>query len=194
VPLDDPPVSLEGFPSLSVSGQLYRIHRSDHDPLYFSSTGESRFDLLAPRGTLYTAQTPVGAFLEVFRGRLIPSAEVAARSLTRLDRTGDLLSLADCTSPEARGFGITAAIHSTADYDLTQRWALAFADAGFDGIYYLVSHDPSAGEHGIALFAEVPTRSHLPIGGIGGIASTPVPDDLVAEVQRRFRLLVLPSR
>jgi hypothetical protein len=194
VPLYDPPASLDGFPSLSVSEQLYRIHRSDHEPLYLSNTGESRFDLPAPRGTLYTAQTPVGAFLEVFRGRLIPSAEVAARSLTRLDPTGDPLSLADCTNPEARGFGVTAAIHSTLDYDLTQRWALAFADAGFDGIYYLVSHDPGATEHGIALFAEVPTRPRLPIAGIGGIASTPIPDDLVAEVQRRFRLLVLPVR
>src|SRR5439155_16045864 len=121
------------------------------------------------------------------RGRLIPSAEVAARRLTRLDRTRDRLLLADCTNPGARGFGITAATHSTPDYDLTQRWALAFADAGFDGVYSLASHDPSAGEHGIALFAEGSPR--LPIAGIGSTASAPIPDDVVAEVQCRFGLL-----
>jgi RES domain len=184
VPLTDPPASLAGFPSLSLSGTLYRIHRSDHDPLYLSNTGAGRFDLPAPRGTLYTAETPVGAFLEVFRGRLIPSAEVAARTLTTLTRTGTPLALADCTSPGARAFGVTAAVHSTPDYELTQRWAFAFAEAEFDGIYYLLSHDPSAEEHGVALFADV---SSWPQG------STPIPDDLIAEVQRRFGLLVVAA-
>jgi hypothetical protein len=189
VPLGGPPASFDGFPSLPTSGRLYRIHRSDPDPLYFSSTGAGRFDLPAPSGTLYTAETPVGAFLEVFRGRLIPSAEIAARTLTTIARTRDRLVLADCTNPGARAFGVTAAIHSTPDYDLTQRWALAFAEAGFDGISYLVSHDPSAGEHGIALFADV----SKPLRGIGSTGSTPIPDDLVADVQRRFGLLVVPS-
>ena len=184
MPLGDPPASLDGFPSLSTVGNLYRIHRSDHDPLYFSSTGAGRFDLPAPHGTLYTAETPVGAFLEVFRGRLIPSAEVAARTLTTLTRTGDPLALADCTDPGARAFGVTAAVHSTPDYELTQRWTLAFAEADFDGIYYLVSHDPSAEEHGVALFAGVSSWPRR---------STPIHDDLIAEVQRRFGLLVVPT-
>jgi hypothetical protein len=184
VPLGDPPASLDGFPSLSSFGNLYRIHRSDHEPLYFSNTGAGRFDLPAPRGTLYTAERPVGAFLEVFRGHLIPSAEVAARTLTTLTRTAERLVLADCTSPAARVFGITAAIHSTPDYELTQRWALAFAEAEFDGIYYLVSHDPSAEEYGVALFADVSSWPQ---------SSTPIPDDLLAEVQRRFGLLVVPA-
>jgi RES domain len=142
-----------------------------------------RFDLPGSRGTLYAAATSVGAFLEVFRGRLIPSAEVAARSLATFTPTSEL-RLADCTHPEARRFGVTAAIHSTPDYALTQRWALAFADAGFDGIYYLVSHDPSAGERGVALFAGA---------SLATAASAPIPDGLVAEVQRRFGLLVLPA-
>ena len=184
MPLADPPASLDGFPSLSPFGNLYRINRSDHDALYFSNTGTGRFDLPAPRGTLYTAETPLGAFLEVFRGHLIPSAEVAARTLTTLTRTGDRLMLADCTNPGARAIGVTAAIHSTPDLELTQRWALALAEAGFDGIYYLVSHDPSAEEHGVALFADVSSWPR---------SSTPIPDDLVAEVQRRFGLLVVPA-
>lgn len=182
MPLTDPPQTLHGFPSVPAPRLLYRIHRSSHDPLYFSSTGDGRFDL-RPRGTLYAAETPVGAFLEVFRSRLIPSAEVAARSLTTLEGTQEL-QLADCTSPEARGFGVTAAIRSTPDYAITQRWALAFADAGLDGIQYLVSHDPSAGERGVALFDGE---------SLATAASAPIPDDLVAEVQRRFGLLVLPA-
>jgi hypothetical protein len=189
VPLGDPPASLDGFPSLSPVGLLYRIHRSDHDPLHLSSIGAGRFDLPETRGTLYTAETPVGAFVEVFRGRLIPSAEIAARSLTTIARTRARLMLADCTNPGARAFGVTAAIHSTPDYDLTQRWAVAFANAGFDGISYLVSHDPSADERGIALFADV----SKPLRGIGSTESTPIPDELVAEVQRRFGLLVVPT-
>jgi RES domain-containing protein len=182
VPLADPPPTLDAFPSIPAPSVLYRIHRSSLDPLYFSNTGAGRFDLSAPRGTLYTAETPVGAFLEVFRERLVSSAEVTARSLTTLDPIREL-RLADCTHPEARSFGVTAAIHSTPDYALTQRWALAFADAGFDGIEYLVSHDPSASERAVAVFAEA----------IRSTTSAAIPDDLAAEVQRRFGLLVLPA-
>ena len=182
MPLSDPPGSLDGFPSAPAPRPLYRIHRSSHEPLYFSNSGSGRFDLPAPRGTLYAAATAVGAFLEVFRGHLIPTAEVAARSLTTLEPTSEL-RLADCTSPEARRFGVTAAIHSTLDYALTQHWALAFADGGFDGVYYLLSHDPSASERGVAIFAEL----------IRSIVSAPVPDDVVADVQRRFGLLVVPA-
>jgi hypothetical protein len=77
----------------------------------------------------------------------------------------------------------------SSSFALTQRWALAFADAGFDGIYHLVSHDPSGVEHGIALFGD---GSSWP-RGIEGTESTPIPDELVAEAQGRFGLLVVPT-
>jgi hypothetical protein len=60
--------------------------------------------------------------------------------------------LADCTQPNARGFGMTAEIHSTPNRRLTQQWAAAFDHAGYDGIRYLVRHDPSQQNVAIALF------------------------------------------
>jgi hypothetical protein len=50
------------------------------------------------------------------------------------------------------GAGITAKIHSSPDYDVTQAWAHALAAAGVAGIRYRLRHDPAQREIGIALF------------------------------------------
>ena len=189
-PLGSPPGDLEGFPArdLDATQILYRIHRSERSPWWFSNDGSGRFDLLREdTGTCYLAERPVGAFIEVFRtGTVVPELEVTARSMARL-RAPSETKLADCTASGARSFGVTAAIHSQPDYELTLRWAQAFADAGFGGVLYWLSHDPSASELGVALFGRAGEQD-LPIE-----STATIPVDVLDEARKRFGLVVLPT-
>jgi hypothetical protein len=137
---------------------------------------------------MYAAETALGAFIEVFRtAPFIPQMEVETRLLAMLHTTSSR-RLADCTSARARAFGVTAEIHSTRDYPLCQRWAGALADAGFEGIRYLVRHDPSANEIGIALFGDAGHDETLIVESDG-----PITAETTDEARRRFGVLVLPS-
>ena len=188
-PLRAPRANLSGFPSYDLLRReaLYRIHRADRGPWWFSSDGSGRFDLAAGRGTCYLAATPVGAFIEVFRvDTVIPELEVEARVLSTVVAP-KRSRLADCTASAARRFGITGAIHTQPDYALPQAWAEALAAAGFDGIRYRLSHDPSQRELGVALFgaadgADFPVRK-----------TEPVPVVVLDEARRRFGLVVAPT-
>lgn len=93
--------------------------------------------------------------------------------------------LADCTSRRARAFGITAAIHSSPGYALTQAWATALARAGFDGVRYLVSHDPAQRYVGIALFGPAGT-SDWPVA-----ETAPLGAELLGTVRRRFGIGIM---
>jgi hypothetical protein len=100
------------------------------------------------------AEEDLAAFVEVFQdwtGSILPRAEVSARRISRLYIPGPA-TLADCTSPRALAFGITAEIHSSPDRTRTRTWAAAFARAGFDGMRFFVRHDPAQRRVGIALF------------------------------------------
>lgn len=187
--LPPPPADLRRFPRRTLRGsvELFRIHPVGRRPWWFSSDGQGRFDLPAPAGTCYLALSPLGAFVEVFRDfTLVASADVAARVLSALRSPADAV-LADCTSPRARGFGVSAAIHSTADYDTTQAWAQAFRNHGFAGVRYLCGHDPSQREIGIALFGDA-GEADRPVRRTSGID-----DEAIRAVQRRYRLRVVPA-
>jgi RES domain len=189
-PLGLPPPDLGGFPTVELDSTrlLYRIHRRDKSPWWFSDDGSGRFDLLrTDHGTCYLAQRPVGAFVEVFRrDTVIPQAEVAVRSLAEL-HAASTTTLANCTVSEARRFGVTAAIHSQPDYDVPRAWAQAFAEAGLGGILYRLSHDPSGSELGVALFGAA-GEQNLPIE-----SSVAIADDVLEEARMRFGILVLPA-
>ncbi|MGH9381706.1 MAG: RES domain-containing protein, partial [Thermoanaerobaculia bacterium] len=85
-----------------------------------------------------------------------------------------------------RRFGVTGEIHSTPDYEATQRWASALRDAGVDGVRYLCGQDPSRREIGIALF------------GVAGEADWPVAEtvavseEVLHAVERDCGIHVLP--
>ncbi len=205
MPLAQPPLVLDEFPAAYLGDRLYRIHREESDALYFSTTGAGRFDLIGgDEGTLYAALNRTGALIEVFRSHLIPLQEVEVRRVATLivrprgsvawrivlpDEYGarPSLRLADCTAGAARGFGVTAAIHATSDYGLCQRWARAFRGAGFEGIRYHVSHDPSSTEVGLAIFGHRDT-TRLEIE-----REDPIEEALLIEVQERFGMIVLPT-
>jgi hypothetical protein len=187
--LPPPPAGLAGFPGFRSSrASLYRIHRARRSPWWFSSDGSGRFDL-APasgRGTCYLAREPAGAFLEVFRfWVLVPEEEVRVRRIARLPVPPVLL--ADCTSGRSRAFGVTGEIHTTADYEMTQLWAAAFAAASFDGVRYLLRHDPGQRLNGVALFGAAGSPSGPQPGGV------PIGRQLIAAMERRFGIRVLPT-
>ncbi len=188
-PLSEPPARLDGFPRrrLPPTAPLYRIHRLDRAPWWFSHDGSGRFDLATPRGTCYLAEEPLGAFVEVFRAMaVVPSAEVDARRVSTLHAPRPFV-LADCTSRRARAFGITAAIHSGEDYTRTQAWAAALAAAGFDGVRYLLSHDPAQRSVGVALFGPA-GLAQWPVEATGPVDST-----VILRARREFGIRVVPT-
>jgi hypothetical protein len=188
-PLAAPRDDLTGFPSqqCSPATALYRIHRQQRAPWWFSSDGSGRFDLAPPNGTCYLAAEPLGCLVEVVRDVAVVAREfLASRRLSTLQVPQSML-LADCTARSARRFGVTGAIHSTPDYALTRGWAGALRRAGFAGIRYLVSHDPAQRRIGVAVF-----------GSAGAVAwpvvrTAEIEEDLIDAAGREFGIRVLPG-
>lgn len=164
---------------------MFRIHSARLSPWWFSRSGAGRFDPIASEGlgSCYFAEQPEGCFLEVFRSftTVVPRHELETRRICRIELPR-AVRLADCTSESARSWGITAEIHSTPSYEATQRWAHALAQAGFDGIRYLLRHDPAQRLAGVVLFGP-----YLP-----GKPSQPISEPLIQEVRRRFGVQIVP--
>jgi hypothetical protein len=97
-------------------------------------------------------------------------------------------TVVDLTDPKVLGLiGLTAEIHATTDYDLTQGWASALRDGGYAGIRYKARHDPRGQLVCIALFGSSrPPRS--------AAKTTPIPVDLIHEASATFAITVLPRR
>jgi hypothetical protein len=192
-PLGSPPTDLSNFPVADVASgaSLWRIHPRQYDPIWFGSDGRSRFDLAAPEGTCYLAEDPLGAFVEVFRDTTtLASGDLALRRITQWRVLRDI-RLADCSHRLARSFGVTAALHSSPDYRVTQDWARAFAAAGFDGIRYLVSHDPAQKLAGVALFGAAGEPADN--GEFGSLDSANIDDTLIDRAVKELGFKVIPS-
>ena len=89
-----PSVPLDGFPTRRITpGQtLQRAHTVAYGPWWFGSDGVGRFDLPAPRGTCYLADSAVVAVRErlgiVLGGRpVVPASPVALDPPRRWDVT-----------------------------------------------------------------------------------------------------------
>jgi hypothetical protein len=116
-----------------------------------------RFDLVAPQGTCYLADTRIGAWVEVFRGtRMVDNRDARARSLLR-----------------------TRAPRRVLLADLTDRSAIADALAvDFRGVQTWTRHDPSAGSRTVSLFDVA--GSHPPFGWAWRqVVGSPVDDPML---------------
>jgi hypothetical protein len=188
-------VNLEGFPrrTLRRDRTIHRIHRAANGAWWFSSDGSGRFDPVGTGlGACYLAERPLGAWVEVFRKRtLLVEVEVTERALLSVELGRDL-RLADLTSRRALGFGVTASVGANERYDDSLAFAAAAVRARFDGVRYLVRHDPAQRLYGIALFAAPGTPNSAdpdwPPSDDG-----PIPDDLVAEARTQFDYRILPA-
>lgn len=189
--LPAPPDELPELPSTRLGTEpLWRIHAADAAPWFFDLGPDGRFNL-AESGTCYLAEKPIGAFVEKF-GRLLRPHGVIPEPLVDSQRLSKLLPLkakvVDLTDPTVLGLvGLTAEIHSTTDYNLTQGWALAFQEAGYAGIRYKARHDPRGQLTSVALFgSEKPPRS--------ATKTVAIPVDLIHEASSTFAITVLPRR
>jgi RES domain-containing protein len=188
-------VNLKGFPRRTLRGDrtLYRIHRTDRGPWWFSSDGSGRFDPVGTgRGACYLAESELSAWIEVFRkSMLLAEAEVTKRALFSV-RLGRALRLADLTSRRALQFGVTASAGADERYHASQAFAVEAVKAGFDGVRYLARHDPAQKLCGVALFADAgapdPADPDWPPG-----SDDPIPEALGAEAARVFGYRVLPT-
>ena len=192
--LGSPPSSLHDFPSSMLPEiiPLLRVHQSTYGPWWFASgTGapdEGRFDLRAPSGTCYVAEQAYGAFLEAFQDWIdvsipIPYATVQRRRVSTLHLPA-AVRLADCTAEAARSFGVTSEMHTSKERALTQEWAAAFFRAGFDGIRYFASNDPSMSQVSLALFSDA-GEQRWPVA-----TTYSMPASFLLEVERRFGIRV----
>jgi hypothetical protein len=130
---------------LSVDEQLVRAYKLKNTPEFYDRTSRSRF--AAPDGefgVMYAARRAHGAFAETLLRvpGLVQVSDLQARGFAffRLLRA---LRLAQLCGRGLAPLGATAEVTSTADYGLSQRWALALwaHHDHVDGIAYMSRHD-----------------------------------------------------
>jgi len=136
-----PTGALQGFPTfrLKPATRLHRAHSRDRGPWWFGASG-GRFDLQAPLGTCYLADSPLSALRERLGTVLGGSAAVPASLLE--DAVVSALSvpeevvLADLESSAASRFGVTRELATMVPYAVPQAWARAFHEAQHGGVRY----------------------------------------------------------
>ncbi len=166
---------------LPAGAELHRIHKADRGPWYFNADDTWRF---TPRavglGACYLAERPVTCLLETFKGLTVIDEQDVLRRAHFQVALADELRLADCCARAAGEHGVNGEIHTTTDYDLTQRWAAALASAGFAGIRYLCRSDPGLSLVGYALFD---TAGEAPAGRWPQGHDTPLGEDVLYKAE-----------
>lgn len=190
-----PPARLKAaFPSRDYApgAELFRSHGHGQESRWFSASGEGRFDLAAPDGTCYLAESEVVTLLEAWGGLLVvPDYQAAERDSSRL-RLDKGATVADLTSNLAIQHGVTSEIFTTTDYGLTQLWASALRQAGFGGIRYWARHDLAHTAGCLALFG--PAAAKKPLAGFEVVSTDHLPDraDVLDELEQETGITVLP--
>ena len=195
VPLPpDDPLELVDFPSREVpaSYRYARIHREHHEPEWFCSCGQCRFDPPAGSdiGTCYLSGHRLGAFVEKFgRYRLIPQSLVDLHLLSELALPSPI-KVADATDRTIVGrWGLTAGLWADGNYAVSQVWAQRLFQAGFAGIWYPAAHDVQGHLHSLALFGK---QGYQPNAFIS-YGSDSIGVDLCDEAYDKFDIEVLPT-
>jgi RES domain len=184
----------KSFPSrlFPIRRALFRIHRTINGPFWFNDDGGWRFDPpLTHRGiygVCYLGLEPLASYVEVFgRTGAIPHSSITERQLSTVAVSRDL-NLADLTDRHALGYGINATYSVGSDYGHSQQLSAVLHDAGFDGIYYRVRHDPGMELSGVAMFGPPGENS----SSFDAPTTANIPPDLVAEGRTQFGLEVFP--
>jgi len=134
----------------------------DRGAWFFSSSpagdpapGSGRFDLPEPEGTCHLASTPAAAVREVagpdvvrrgwIEGDLLEGRVVSTLTLSHPVRA------ADVSARRATDYRISSELTTTGRYEITQAWARALRDAGFDALRHQLRFTPGS-DRGLALF------------------------------------------
>jgi hypothetical protein len=179
------PGNVTGFPSwrLRRTQRVFRAHRAELSPWWFSSSGQGRFDLPPPDGTCYVASDAQAALRErlgdslvaagVVPASLIDGAVVSTLTVPRGSQ------LADTTAEGAADF-VTREISTITPYEVPQAWARALRADGHGGIRYQPRFTTSPRTFAYALFGAA---------GMAAWAADPAPL-AAAEVAARARVTV----
>jgi hypothetical protein len=121
-----------------------------------------RFDLEAPAGTCYFADTPIGALIEKLTDPadlepLISTATLASLQVWQ-GRVPAAVAIADTTDRRSR---IPKELGASASYERTWAWADALYEDGRQGIRWWLRLDPGPGQ-GIAFFGPASAPDALP--------------------------------
>jgi RES domain-containing protein len=180
------PHDLTGFPNRTYDGFVYRVAR--FAPWWFCTCGDCRFDLEANsrhgQGTMYAGTDEITGVLETIgpelNDRPITRQFLTERNVWALayDRA---VIIADLTADEAVGYGVTNELSTMVAYAISQSWANAFQQQGWDGISYRTRFNTAATTTGVALFDDAGSHPRWPALQVCG-ADDPA---IVAELNRR---------
>ncbi|MHB1535528.1 MAG: RES family NAD+ phosphorylase [Acidimicrobiales bacterium] len=188
------PAELAEFPAREIPAnyRYSRIHRQHHEPEWFCTCGDCRFDPpdRSAFGTCYLAGHPLGAFIERFgRLRAVPQSLIDLHRLAGLGLASPV-RVADVTDRTVVGrWGLTAGLWAGGDYTASQLWAARFFEAGFSGIWYSAAHDTQGVHHSLALFGK---PAYQPDQFLS-YGDEPISDDLCDAAYEYFGMEVLPS-
>jgi len=199
-PLPGPPEDhtlLVEFPFLDeerLPEVLFRVHRVDHEPQWFATSGTGRFDPPALAadlfGTCYLAADPVTAVMEAFGDLPVVTQEMVDGRAMAVVRLPPVPKLADMTSPLIVGrWRLDRRISTGDDYSVCQRWAHSLRLAGFAGIYYEPRHDPRRRVQpaSVALFAGPGLQPEMMVLADDG----PISSEVILATKEAFGLRVL---
>jgi hypothetical protein len=180
--------------TLKAGAQLYRIHRALHGAWFFDGSGNGRFDPAGTpgRGACYWAEEPLGAWVEVFRTRmLLTASDLATRRLSVASLGRDVM-VRDLASRRALKAGITGALTGGGDY--TDAHALADAlQSSAPALRWRLRHDLGGKLIGVAWFGEEGPASRRGLADLPATTTEKIPDDLVTKASRTFGYEVLPD-
>jgi len=158
-PHPDPPEDIDRrkLPIVTKLGksQLYRVHLSHKDAVFFGKSGANRWD--DPKGqygVLYTGIDEYCAFIEVFGHatgvRLIEEDDLEKRGMSIIP-VARPLRLVDLRGKGLARIGADSRI-CDCDVEISKRWSRAFFShpSRPDGVLYRARHDPS--RFSVALF------------------------------------------
>jgi hypothetical protein len=180
------------YKTLRAGTRLYRIHRRAFGPWYFDGSGDGRFDPVATRdrGACYWAEDPHGAWVEVFRTRmLLTPDDVDDRRLSVLTLRGSL-RVPDLTSRRALTAGVTAALTAGAEYGPAHELADALQGRE-EGVRWRLRHDLEQQLIGIALFGQEGAASPSARRALPPTRSTRITGRLINDARREFGYEIL---
>ena len=151
VPAQKPPLQTRDdrtFPTLMLAqdSNVYRaINSTRTSPGFYSSNMDGRFDLTAPAGTMYVADSLRVAVRERL-GSVVSETQAVYRAEAETMKVAAILTpwhmCADIESGIASSFEVTGELHSMTPYDIPQSWAAVFFSAGHTGIHYGARFSP----------------------------------------------------
>lgn len=164
VALQPPAKDLADYPRREVHrGQRWYREHGEKGPWWFAAGPGGRFNLDAPRGTLYLANGPECAARERIgmdqaRVGWISAGLVRQRFVSELELQHDV-SAARLTHGNALNWGVVSnELTAVDEYDLTRSWARAFDAAGFDGLWGRLRFSAGHGR-GLSIFGDQGARA-----------------------------------